>query len=146
VILGDGSLKQELIELAKQLHILDKTLFLGRIKNDEIPRYLSLADIVVGPSLYSNLNRSIQEAMACQIPVVVFASGRTGELIKDMENGLLISRGEIDSFADALEVLYRDRDLRERLGKNARLTILSHRNWDARIHTELEVYHRILGR
>ena len=63
LIAGDGKLKDELIKYVENKK-LQNILFLGSIAADEIPHYLSISDVVVGTSLYSNLNRSIQEAMA----------------------------------------------------------------------------------
>jgi glycosyltransferase involved in cell wall biosynthesis len=82
--------------------------------------------------------------MACEKPVVAFDSGTTRNLIKNMENGLLAESGDIDSFVDNITLLYTNDELRKKIGINARKTILTQRNWDARIKTELDVYRRVL--
>lgn len=40
--------------------------------------------------------------------------------------------------------LYENPDLREKLGRNARETIIKERSWDTRIKKELEVYEKVL--
>lgn len=144
LIAGDGSLQDSLIRLTETLGIERNVTFLGSVRNDEIIKYLSISNIVAATSLYSNMNRSIQEAMACEKPVVVFDSGRTGELIKHMENGILVVPGDIESFAENLYLLYQNKILSEKLSKNARNTILMERSWQKRILQELEVYNKLL--
>lgn len=145
LISGEGALKNQLIELVESFSIRGATKFLGEIPSDIIPDYLSISDIVVATSLYSNMNRSVQEAMACGKPVVVFNSGRTNKLIRHMENGLLAKSGDINDFAEKLKLVYENQDLRDKLGKNARETIMRERSWETRIEKELEVYEKVLS-
>ena len=146
IIAGEGHLKDQLVKLAKEYSLEKNIKFIGEISIDIILEYLSISDVVVATSLYSNMNRSTQEAMACEKPVVVFGSGGTNKLIKHMENGLLVKPGDIDDFAEKLKVLYENPDLREQLGRNARETIIKERSWDTRIKKELEVYEKVLTR
>jgi glycosyltransferase involved in cell wall biosynthesis len=64
------------------------------------------------------------EAMSMQIPVITTPVTGNPELIRDGENGLLVPAGDSASLADAIERLINDRPLREKLGKQARQTIL----------------------
>ena len=144
LIAGRGPLKESLINLSKELKVDNRVRFLGGLSLSEIIEYLSISDVVIATSLYSNMNRSVQEAMACEKPVVAFDSGTTRNLIKHMENGLLVKSGDIDSFVDNIILLYTNDELRKKIGINARKTILTKRNWDERIKTELDVYRRVL--
>ena len=136
--------RESLINLSKELKVDNRVRFLGGLSRSEIIEYLSISDVVIATSLYSNMNRSVQEAMACEKPIVAFDSGTTRNLIKNMENGLLAKSGDIDSFVDNIILLYTSDELRKKIGINARNTILTKRNWDARIKTELDVYRRVL--
>ncbi len=144
VIVGDGPLKESLIHLSKELGLCRYVFFLGSIDLNEITKYISIADVVAATSLYSNLNRSVQEAMSCEKAVVVFDSGNTSNLIKHLENGVLVESGEIRVFAEYLSFLYEDKYLKLKLGKKARKTILETRSWDYRIKQELKVYEELL--
>jgi glycosyltransferase involved in cell wall biosynthesis len=62
-----------------------------------------------------------------------------------MKNGLLVKPGDIADFAKKLKVLYENPDLRAKLGRNARETIIKERSWDTRIKKELEVYEKVLS-
>lgn len=144
IIAGEGPLKDQLIELAKNSSIENNVKFLGGIPLENIPDYLSVADILIATSLYSNMNRSVQEAMASGKSVIVFNSGGTSRLIRHMENGFLIKPGDIEDFAEKLRLLYENSELREKIEKNAIETIMEERNWEKRIKKELTVYDKLL--
>ncbi len=144
LLAGEGTLKDELVKLVKEYSLEKNVKFLGGVPIDLVIDYISIADVVIATSLYSNMNRSTQEAMACERPVVAFNSGGTGKLIRHMENGILVASGDINDFAEQLKLLYENSGLRKTLGKNARKTIMEERSWDARIKKELDVYKKIL--
>jgi len=143
LIVGCGPLQEFLINLTKELHIERNVIFLGGIQKNVIQEYLSIADVVVATSLYSNMNLSVQEAMACEIPVVVFDSGGIGRLIKHMKNGILVKSGNLEDFARYIFLLYENLSLREEIGKNSRKTIVEEKSWDVRIKQELDIYSRL---
>jgi len=144
IFAGDGGLKEPLIKLANRKSIIERIKFIGTITPDEIKEYLSIADVVVGTSLYSNMNRSIQEAMSSGVAVVAFNCGRLDRLIDNGHDGLLVKPGDISDFADKLKVLYENPELRETIGKNARMTIISKRSWNSRIEHELSIYDHLI--
>lgn len=145
LLVGDGPLKNELVNLAKSLSLYNYIRFIGEVPIDDIPKFISISDVVIGTSTYSNLNRSVQEAMACEKPIVAFDSGNTNKLIVHKSNGLLARSGDIDSFAENLNLLYIDSDLRRYLGGNARKTIKSQKCWGSQIKSVLELYQKILS-
>ncbi|MHB1041649.1 MAG: glycosyltransferase family 4 protein [Eubacteriales bacterium] len=144
LVVGDGSLKKYLEKLTHDLGISDKALFIGGIDNAQIPEYLSISDIAVATSTYSNMNLSVQEAMACGKPVVAFNSGGTEKIIKHMETGLLAKSGDVKDLAEKMYLLYKNAELRKKIGENARRFIVENRSWESRIRTELEIYEKIL--
>jgi glycosyltransferase involved in cell wall biosynthesis len=144
ILAGVGRDREALEALARENAIEDVVRFVGYQAPEKLLEYLSISDVIVGSSLYSNMNRAIQEAMACEIPPVVFNSGGTGSIVKHLQNGILVKPGDIDSFARALSLLYSDPELRKELGKNARRIILEERNWDYRIRQELAVYKKCI--
>lgn len=145
LLAGEGNSRDELEKLANEYSLQKNVKFLGEIPMEMILEYISISDVVIATSLYSNLNRSVQEAMACEKPVVVFDSGETKKLIRHMENGILVKFGDVKDFAEKIRLLYENPELRKKLGKNARLSIMKERSWGTRIKTELEVYEKVLG-
>jgi glycosyltransferase involved in cell wall biosynthesis len=146
VIIGDGSDKDKLENLVISLGLQDKVKFLGQVPNTKIPDYLALADIVLAASVYSNMNRSLHETMACGKPVLCFDSGNIRHTIVDRENGLLAKSGNTSDLANKLLDLFVSPDLRGKLGSNARKFCEGKRRWNNRINAELEVYRQLLGK
>ncbi len=144
ILAGEGKDRTALEALAQEKAIGDAVHFVGQQPAEKLLDYLSISDCIVGTSLYSNMNRSIQEAMACEIPPVVFDSGTTGNLVNHLRNGILVKPGDSGAFAEALALLYKNPKLRSDLGKKARQTIVEKRNWNDRIRQELEVYRKCI--
>jgi len=69
---------------------------------------------------------AILEAMASALPVISTYHAGIPDVITNDENGILVSEGDVQGMAEAIVKLYRDRNLAENLGKNARLYILEH--------------------
>lgn len=68
VILGEGELKEELIELARELNVEKDIYFLGFKKN--VFKYISASKVFVLPSLFEGFPNALVEAMSCGIPVI----------------------------------------------------------------------------
>lgn len=68
VLVGDGELKQRIVDKCKNLNLLDKVLFLG-VRTD-IPKLLSAFDVFVFPSKYEGLGIALVEAQAVGLPCI----------------------------------------------------------------------------
>lgn len=136
-----ASHSEELIELSRKEGIENNVRFLNELSGDELINCINNSSVVIGTSLNSNNGRAIQEAMACEKPVVVFNNnGNMSNLIENMENGFLIDSGNIDDFVESLVLLYNKPDLRRQIGRNARKSIIENRSWEKRVKKELSVY------
>lgn len=78
-IVGDGPLRGELIDLAKQLNILSYIKFLG-IRSD-VSELMCASDIFVSSSQWEGFGLAIAEAMACERMVVATDSGGSREVL-----------------------------------------------------------------
>lgn len=145
LIAGDGSQKEELVKLVDEKRLANRVKFLGPIKNDQVPDYISIADICIGMSLKDNMNRSVLEPMACAKPIVAFGGGSIDELITTGYNGLLAKRGDILDFAEKMKLLLENPELRRDIGKHAHETIVEKRSWNARIQQDLAAYWKVIG-
>lgn len=146
LILGEGSESERLFELVRIEKLESYVEFVGEKSTNEVIDLINSSDVVVGTSLQSNLNLSIQEAMACQKAVVVFDSGEIKKLIKDMINGILIPPNDLEKFAEKLEQLYKNPELVHFLGQNAKKTIVEERSWETRVRKELNIYEEIYSK
>ncbi len=144
LLAGDGKLESTLQSLAGSLPANGFIKFLGRIPSTKMADYFALCDVTLATSMYSNKNRSCQEAMACAKPVIAFNSGGTKSIIRDGKTGLLADPGNIQALSRQIIKLYADENLRLELGSNARLSILENNSWEKRIKMELAVYKSLL--
>lgn len=106
VIVGDGPLRGELEQLARELGIDHCVTFAGRQQN--IGEWLSKAKIFALTSRSEGLSIAMTEAMACGLPAVVPDVGDLGELVEDGVNGFLVPDRAPESFADRFVELLTD--------------------------------------
>jgi len=135
VIGGDGSQRSYLENLSRELNCSQNIQFVGRIRNDLLPKYFSSADVYVSTSLSDGgLAASTAEAMACQLPVVTTEFGDNNKWIKNNKNGFLVPLKNHKAFATKIIKLLKNKSLRRRMGKLNR-KIIEHR---LNIHTEMK--------
>jgi len=130
LIAGDGEDREQLEALAKEYNMSDNILFLGKIRNSDLPLYYSFSDIAVFPSVADEtFGISLAEAMACGVPVVSTKVGGIPEVVAE-GTGLLTPPRDARSTAKAIEVLLSDKALRVKTGAMARDRAVSCFSWD----------------
>ncbi len=88
---------------------------------EDAPALSAACDVFCMPSTKrEGLARSIIEAMAYRVPPVVTDSGGSPELVVDGVSGFVVPPRDAQAIADAIEKLYRDPELRRRMGDAAR--------------------------
>lgn len=93
----------------------------GWLSGDELHAAYHAADVIVIPSLYLEPFGMIAlEAMACGKPVVGSCLGGTIEIVVDGETGYLLNPYDITSLARRTVDLLRDKERRDRFGRNGR--------------------------
>lgn len=115
VIVGDGHLRNNLLHLAKTLDLEDHLLFLGQ--RLDVPRLMSLFDVIVQPSLTEGLSIVILEAMASSKPVIATKVGGNPTIIETGKTGLLVEPANPRELAKAVLYLLDNPETRIRIGK-----------------------------
>jgi len=92
---GDGPLRGALEQR-------DRVRVVGRVAHDEVPGWLSAADVVCGPALVEPFGQALLEAMACGRSVVATRVGGPPEFVTD-DAGVLVDPLDTDGLARALE-------------------------------------------
>ena len=116
-VVGAGVLEQELKDSANLLGITQRVKFLGRRK--DVGACLEMADVFVFPTLLEGHPLALVEAMFKKLPSVASNIEVLREVLTDDENGLLFNPNDADHLAAAMIKLYRQPELRERLGRQA---------------------------
>jgi len=120
LLVGDGILRDRLIRQAEDLKIRDNIVFTGLVERKEIPKLISVMDVVVHTSLREGLPRVLTEALAMAKPVIAFEIDGMPEIIKDGENGYLIPPKDSIKLADSIIHLLKDKEKARRMGKAGR--------------------------
>jgi glycosyltransferase involved in cell wall biosynthesis len=132
VVAGDGPLRERVPNA------------LGALPHAEVERLFERASVVVAPCEREGFGLAAAEAMAFGRPVVAAAGGALLELVSDGETGLLVPPRDAGALRAAVEWLLREPELRERLGRAARLRAAERFGWDGVTERTLELYTRAL--
>jgi len=147
MLIGYGQLRARAIKLAYDYDLLNDVVhFAGPFNRSQVANVLGKASIFVFPSLKEGLPLALLEAMACGTPVVASNIPGIDEVIENNVNGILVPPKSSRALAEAVLTLLRDEQLRKRLGKSARETVVEKFTW-GRVLKELEcVYGEALQR
>lgn len=121
VFLGNGETRAQFLADVTEHGLGHRILAPGYVKNVE--QYYAIADACMLTSSCEGFGYTVLEAMTHSLPVVVFESGALPELVKDGETGFLVVDGEVSEFAQKLLELIHEKDLRAKMGKNARQVV-----------------------
>jgi glycosyltransferase involved in cell wall biosynthesis len=121
LIVGDGDLKEEVLGGIKNLGLQNLVFFEGF--RQDVPDLLHAIDIYCLPSLWEGLSIGLLEAMAMQKAIIATNVDGTMEVIKNMENGILIKPEDPRQLAQAIVELADDPQLRQRLAHGALTTV-----------------------
>jgi len=122
VFVSRGRKEQELKDFSHSLGIAEFTHFSGFQSN--INLILNGFDIFALTSRSEGCSNVIQEAMFCRKPIIATDVGGNSELITNDQSGLLVKDNNHLELAEKIRYLKRHPNIREMLGKNARLTAL----------------------
>jgi len=120
-IVGDGSLRDSLKSLSKDLGVEENVEFLG-IRKD-IKGLMQLSKIFVLPSRWEGLPMVILEAMALGMPVIATKVGGIPEVIEDGTDGILVEPENPEELAKAIEKLLGNEEFRKTISLNTYLKI-----------------------
>jgi glycosyltransferase involved in cell wall biosynthesis len=120
VLIGDGPMRQELEQLARELHVEEKVRFVGHVANPEI--YLNALDVFAMLSDIEPFGLALLEGMATELPCIATRVGEIPSIITDEHDGLLVDAGDWQAAAALFVRLANDIELCRRLGSEARKT------------------------
>ncbi len=122
LLAGSGEMASSLEQLAGQLGIESRVIFLGALT--DVRPLLAAADCKVLASKAETFSMAMLEAMAMQVPVISTNVGGAAEAIVDRESGLLITPGDAEDLADKLAWLLTDDERMTDIGRAARDTVV----------------------
>lgn len=122
VLVGDGSERSALEQLAGRVGVADRLHWLGW--SDDARSYLGTFDVFAFPSRFEGFPLAVLEALLARRAVVASDVGSTAEAVRDGETGLLVPPEDPAALASAISRVLDDRELRRRLGEQGRRLVL----------------------
>lgn len=86
LIIGDGPMKEELGQLAKELNISNSIYFAGSV--DNVLYYLQMADVMIHSSKGEGISNAILEGMFAGLPIIATNVGGIPETVFDKTSSL----------------------------------------------------------
>jgi glycosyltransferase involved in cell wall biosynthesis len=120
LIVGTGTMRQKLEQLAKDLDMRGSVRFAGLAEYRSRSLYYKASDVFVLPSIEETFGIVLLEASASGLPMVVSDLPTFKWIIKDGYNGFVVARGCEADLAQAEIRLLRDDQLRITMGQNAK--------------------------
>lgn len=119
--IGNPNIKIILGGIGEMKSKSNSIIYSGFIAHDQIPIYLSASDIYVIPTRWEGCCNSIIEAMACGLAIISSNKKFNWDILND-KNSILIDPDNISEISEAINKLYYDINLKNKLKKNAYIT------------------------
>jgi glycosyltransferase involved in cell wall biosynthesis len=144
LLIGEGPLSESFQQLANELGIADKTLFLGDRPN--VPEILRASDVCVLSSTAEGFSNSILEYMAASKPVVVTEVGGAAEVVVDGETGYLVKSNDDQMMSERILSLLQNEEAARQMGAKGRALVEDKFSCAAQLRKTEELYERLLRR
>lgn len=118
----------------------DRVKLLGVLTGPALSDRLQHSHVLAVPSESESFGMAYLEGFAFGLPALASAKGGAAEIIRQGQNGFLISPGDVDTIAACLRTLNLDRNLLIKMSLAARETYDSHPRW----RETLEAIHQYL--
>lgn len=147
VFVGSGSLRDRVEQTLRTQIEAGRVIFTGAVAHERVPGLLDACDILVAPHVpladgsdFFGSPTKIFEYMAMGKAIVASRLGQIGEVLRNEETALLVEPGSVSELAAALVRVTESRELRERLGPNAREAAVKNHTWGHNARRVLEAY------
>jgi glycosyltransferase involved in cell wall biosynthesis len=124
VLVGDGPLRAQIVQLAKSLGIDSNLILTGRLDAAGVLKWLHASDVFTMVSAVEGLPCSLIEAMSTGLPALVSEIPAHTQLVDTEIHGLVTPMGNLEAIARGLIRLLDDSEMRARMGAAARRRIL----------------------
>jgi glycosyltransferase involved in cell wall biosynthesis len=147
VVLGSGDAVEQLKAMAESLSLADYVWFTGFVKDEDLVRYLSAADICLDPDPYNPLNEAstfikVMEYMALGKPIVSFDLKETRVTAQDA--AVYVTPNDEVAFAKQIAFLMDRPDMRRKLGEFGKRRVEDELAWNVVSQNLLRAYDSLI--
>jgi glycosyltransferase involved in cell wall biosynthesis len=150
LVVGDGPERERLEKQVSSLDLNASVRFTGPLTPELGSELINIAEIAVAPRASSCAGRyfssiELVEWMAAGKAIVCSRTGdHLAEILREGETALLVEPGSLEELSSALGRLFRDVDLRRRLGQRARDAVERNHSWTNHISRLTTIYGNVL--
>ena len=120
IVGSSGEHDEELKKITKDLKLLDKIKFFGRVSDEELVDLYSQSLAVIHLVKQPPFGLIVTESMACETPVIACHPGGTDETIIHNETGFLINENDQNAIIKYIKKFLDDPELSVKMGKKGR--------------------------
>jgi len=143
LFVGDGNLSDHFKTQVRELGLQERIKFTGLLPPSQIPLAIQSSDILVHCSLREGLARTLPQAMLCAKPAISFDVDGAREVV-NQNTGRLIEPKNVGQLIDVCAELIVDKNLRERLGRSGRESVVAKFAPETMVDTIEAVYRKLL--
>lgn len=143
-IYGDGKNKSSILKLIDELNLTNYVFLKGYVPNTELPKIINSCDVFLLNSVSESFGVAAVEAMSCGKPVIASDVDGFKEVIEDGVSGVIVDRNEVEDYANAMYKLFKDENLRKKIGVNARQRVVDLFNWEDNVNKMISYYEVVI--
>jgi phosphatidylinositol alpha-1,6-mannosyltransferase len=144
IIVGDGTERTKLERIKKQLRLDENVIFTLKISNEDLIKYLSMADVFSMHTMHEGFGFVFIEAMSMGLPIVTtYANGNEG-IIENGKNGFMVTPNDPSELANKTIFLLRDDEIRKSMSQYNRDKAEKEYDWTVIVDQWTQLYEESL--
>ena len=148
LLIGDGPMMPALQEYVATHNLQDSVVFTGPLPHEQVPAYLDLVDIAVQPAANEYCcPMKVLEYMGMAKAIVAPRQENIEEIVRDGDQAVLFTRGDVHSMSSALSRLLADPEAARAMGRRALAAITAREYlWTANARKVIQLVNGVAGR
>lgn len=148
LFVGEGAEKEKLKMKAKN-HEISNLIFHDQITKDKLPDFYELSDIILVtlkdlPLFKHVIPSKLFEIMAMERPIIISINGEARNLVESAKAGVFSKPEDPMDLVDKIDLLYKNQNLRIKLGQNGRQFVTNHYNRNALADKYLKIIEKLV--
>lgn len=148
ILVGDGDIKDELVQLTKETGVEDCVHFEGWQSQEMIKSYLMAGDVGLvpfkrTPQTDNSSSNKLFQYMYFGLPILGTNCNSVKELVQKEECGIIYESENVSQFIGSVLELYNDKEKTARLGENGKNAVIDTYCWDITIMDMLAMYDQL---
>lgn len=134
VVIGNGPEKEKIDQAIKKTNQQNKVIFLHDVPREKVKLLYNTADLFIMPNIEvkndaEGFGLVAVEAASCKLPIIAAKLEGITDAVIDDQNGILVESENADAFADKINSLLQNENVRKEFGKKAREFTMQNFAW-----------------